>query len=90
MSSKTGSKPGSKVRGFAAMDPERRRDISRKGGIAAHRKGTAHQWTPITARDAGRKGGLASRGKQEAEGPKSQTESQAQPQSGAPGSILPS
>ena len=79
------SKADSRVRGFAAMDPERRRDISRKGGIAAHRKGTAHQWTPTTARDAGRKGGLASRGKQAPEAPgrqSEQSEPQAQPQNG--------
>jgi general stress protein YciG len=84
------SKTGSKVRGFAGMDPERRRDISRKGGIAAHRKGTAHQWTPATARDAGRKGGLASRGKQAAETPEGQSETGAQPQGGAPDNTLPS
>lgn len=76
------SKADSSARGFAAMDPERRRDISRKGGIAAHRKGTAHQWTQITARDAGRKGGLASRGKQAPETPGRQSEPQAQPQNG--------
>ena len=52
-----------KARGFAAMEPERRRDVSRKGGIAAHLKGTAHQWNPSTAREAGRKGGLARRAK---------------------------
>ena len=52
-----------KARGFAAMEPERRRDISRKGGVAAHSKGTAHQWNPTTAREAGRKGGLARRDK---------------------------
>jgi general stress protein YciG len=55
MSSSTSSKP----RGFAALTPERRREISHKGGVAAHRKGTAHQWNQTTAREAGRKGGLA-------------------------------
>jgi hypothetical protein len=46
-------------RGFAAMDPELVRAISRRGGIAAHVRGTAHEFTPDEARAAGRKGGLA-------------------------------
>lgn len=45
-------------RGFASMHPERQKEIARKGGKAAHAKGTAHQWTPEEARAAGRKGGL--------------------------------
>ena len=44
-------------RGFASMDAERQREIARKGGRAAHEKGTAHQFTPDEARQAGRKGG---------------------------------
>lgn len=44
-------------RGFAAMDAAKRREISRKGGRAAHEKGTAHRFTPDEARAAGRKGG---------------------------------
>ena len=59
MSSNTSTRP----RGFAAMDPERRREISRKGGVTAHRKGTAHEWDSSAATEAGRKGGLASRTK---------------------------
>jgi general stress protein YciG len=59
MSSNTKAKP----RGFAAMTPERRSEISRQGGVSAHRKGTAHQWNPTTAQEAGRKGGLARRTK---------------------------
>jgi hypothetical protein len=39
------------------MDPERQREIASKGGRAAHRKGTAHQWTAQEAREAGKKGG---------------------------------
>lgn len=70
------SNTNDKARGFAAMTPERRRDISRKGGIAAHDKGTAHQWTPATAREAGRKGGLAHKDKRQRE--------KAQAQSGEP------
>lgn len=44
-------------RGFAAMDPERQREIASRGGKAAHQKGTAHQFTPEEARTAGSKGG---------------------------------
>ncbi len=46
-------------RGFASMSVERQREIARKGGRAAHEKGTAHQFTPDEAREAGRKGGEA-------------------------------
>jgi general stress protein YciG len=45
-------------RGFASMDPARKREIASKGGRAAHQKGTAHEFTPDEARNAGRKGGL--------------------------------
>lgn len=48
---------GNARRGFALMDPDRQREIARRGGKAAHEKGTAHQFTPEEARDAGRKGG---------------------------------
>lgn len=44
------------------MDPSERRVIASKGGLAAHRKGTAHEWTSDEAREAGRKGGMVSRG----------------------------
>lgn len=49
-------------RGFASMDPEKQREIARKGGRAAHEKGTAHEWDSEEARTAGRKGGEASHG----------------------------
>lgn len=49
-------------RGFASMSPERQRQIASKGGKAAHRKGTAHQWDKKEAAAAGRLGGKASRG----------------------------
>ena len=39
------------------MQPEQVTRIARLGGKAAHRTGTAHQWTVEQARDAGRKGG---------------------------------
>ena len=50
---------GTGKRGFASMSTERQREIARKGGRAAHEKGTAHQFTPDEAREAGRKGGEA-------------------------------
>jgi general stress protein YciG len=40
--------------------PAKQREIARKGGKAAHMKGTAHEWTSEEARQAGRKGGMAS------------------------------
>ncbi|HEY1922353.1 MAG TPA: KGG domain-containing protein [Tepidisphaeraceae bacterium] len=43
--------------GFASMDERKQREIARKGGTAAHRKGTAHEFTTEEARYAGRKGG---------------------------------
>lgn len=46
-------------RGFASMNPEKQREIARKGGRAAHAKGTAHEFTSDEARSAGRKGGDA-------------------------------
>lgn len=50
------------TRGFAAMSPERQKEIARKGGKAAHAKGTAHEWDSKAAQIAGRKGGHVSRG----------------------------
>lgn len=44
-------------RGFASMDKAKQREIARKGGRAAHMKGTAHEFTSEEARQAGRKGG---------------------------------
>ena len=43
-------------RGFAALDASARSAISRKGGQAAHRAGTAHKFTTDEARAAGKKG----------------------------------
>ena len=50
-------------RGFAAMSPEKQREIASKGGRIAHEKGAAHQWTADEAREAGRKGGTARHGR---------------------------
>ena len=44
-------------RGFAGMNPEIQRKIAAKGGRAAHRQGTAHEWDSEEARRAGQKGG---------------------------------
>ncbi|HVI43453.1 MAG TPA: KGG domain-containing protein [Chitinophaga sp.] len=46
-------------RGFASMDPEQQRAISREGGRAAHQQGVAHKFTSEEARAAGKKGGEA-------------------------------
>src|ERR1700722_17782037 len=43
--------------GFASMDSGKQKEIARKGGMAAHRKGTAHEFTADEARAAGKKGG---------------------------------
>jgi general stress protein YciG len=43
--------------GFARLSVEQRREIARLGGLAAHKKGTAHRWTSDEASDAGSKGG---------------------------------
>jgi general stress protein YciG len=51
--------PAKKKRGFAAMNPDQVRELARRGGVAAHRAGTAHEFTTDEARAAGRKGGLA-------------------------------
>ncbi len=48
-------------RGFAAMDPKKQREIASKGGRAAHKHGSAHEWNSDEARQAGRKGGATSR-----------------------------
>jgi general stress protein YciG len=43
------------------MDSAQVRELARRGGVAAHRAGKAHEFTSDEARVAGRKGGLASR-----------------------------
>lgn len=47
-------------RGFAAMSPEKQREIASQGGRAAHRQGVAHEWSAEEARAAGKKGGQVS------------------------------
>jgi general stress protein YciG len=46
-------------RGFAAWDRAMVQEVARRGGVAAHRLGTAHRFSSEEARIAGRKGGLA-------------------------------
>ncbi len=43
------------LRGFAAMDPRRQREIASLGGRAAHQSGHAHEFTSDEARIAGKK-----------------------------------
>jgi general stress protein YciG len=50
---------GKQIRGFACMDPEKRRAISSKGGKVAQAGGYANRWTPEQAKEAGRRGGHA-------------------------------
>lgn len=55
----TQDQPKKSNRGFAAMSPERQRQIASEGGRAAHRQGVAHEWSSQEAKEAGRKGGQA-------------------------------
>jgi general stress protein YciG len=49
-------------RGFAAMDPERRREIARKGGASVPGEKRSFAKDRDLAANAGRKGGSSSRG----------------------------
>lgn len=55
-------------RGFAAMSPERQKEIASQGGRAAHQQGVAHEWNKNEARLAGKKGGQVSGIKRKATG----------------------
>ena len=44
-------------RGFAKMDPEKRKAIASMGGKAAHKMGRAHEFDSTKAKEAGKKGG---------------------------------
>ncbi len=57
MTTDTSNANNTSNRGFASMNTEKQREIARKGGRAAHEKGTAHEFTSDEARAAGRKGG---------------------------------
>lgn len=47
--------PEKRLRGFAAMSPEKKREIASMGGRAAHACGRAHQFSSEEARAAGKK-----------------------------------
>jgi general stress protein YciG len=49
-------------RGFAAMSPEKRREIARKGGAAVPSEKRSFSQSPDLAAKAGRKGGETSHG----------------------------
>lgn len=52
-----------KPRGFATMTKERIQELARKGGVAAHARGGAHEFDSAEARAAGAKGGRATHAK---------------------------
>ena len=54
-SASTDKRANRSPRGFAAMNPERQREIASLGGRAAHQSGHAHQFTSEEARAAGKK-----------------------------------
>lgn len=47
--------PARAKRGFAVLSPEKKREIARMGGKAAHQHGRAHRFTSEEARAAGKK-----------------------------------
>ena len=54
--------PGVSKRGFASMDPERQREIARKGGASVPSEKRSFSQDRNLAAQAGRKGGEASHG----------------------------
>ena len=54
---------GVSKRGFAGMDPERQREIARKGGASVPREKRIFAQDPQFAVECGKKGGLKSRPK---------------------------
>jgi len=50
-------KVGTSKRGFAAMVPEKLKEIARRGGQKTQSLGKGHLFTPEEAREAGKKGG---------------------------------
>ena len=51
----TNPTPERRLRGFAAMSPEKKKEIASMGGRAAHACGRAHQFSSEEARAAGKK-----------------------------------
>jgi general stress protein YciG len=54
-SSSTPTTTTARLRGFAAMSPEKKKEIASMGGRAAHACGRAHQFSSEEARAAGKK-----------------------------------
>lgn len=54
-STSTTAAPERRLRGFAAMSPEKKKEIASMGGRAAHACGRAHQFSSEEARAAGKK-----------------------------------
>jgi uncharacterized protein len=46
-------------RGFALLDPEKRKELARRGGQTAHRLGHGHTFTQEERRKGGERGGHA-------------------------------
>ena len=57
------ARSATRPRGFAALSPERMREIASQGGKKAHRLQRAHKWTAAEAKEAGRLGGKAAQAK---------------------------
>lgn len=62
-------KPSGKPRGFAALSPERRKEIARSGGLAGKPENRVFSYNLKLAQRAGRKGGnvLAAKRRREKE-----------------------
>ena len=58
----TRTRTGASKRGFASMDPERQREIARKGGASVPSEKRSFSQDRSLAAQAGRKGGEASHG----------------------------
>lgn len=58
----TNQKNGTSKRGFASMDPERQKEIARKGGASVPSEKRSFSQDRSLAAEAGRKGGEASHG----------------------------
>jgi general stress protein YciG len=50
---------GNSRRGFALLDPQRLKELRRRGGQMVQRLGKAYAFTQEAAREAGKKGGRA-------------------------------
>lgn len=61
--------PAKRPRGFATLSPAQRREISARGGRAAHLAGTAHEFTRDEAIAAGSKGGKATHARKRGQSP---------------------